>query len=182
MTFQYRWLNEISETEQSQIRQLFIASIEDEGMLGFDESDDEDISSFIYKLAAKVKNNISQVLLIVDESTGDPVGTVVLTRVQHKTSCHIAELSKVIISPGFRGSGVLKNGIRELCVLALELGVSRFVFDVREGTESATLWSGLGFETYGRLEDYSHYKGKQYPGLFMTSSVSGLLEKYQKKK
>jgi len=182
MAFQYRWLSDVTDSNKSQIQQLFLASIKDEGMLGFDESDIDQITSFVNKLAVKVAGNISQVLLIIEESNATPAGIVVFTQTQHKTSRHIAELSKVIIDPDFRGSGILKNGLREVCLWALELGVSRFIFDVREGTASAKLWSALGFETYGRLEDYSHYKEQKYAGLFMTASIQDLLGKYQTKK
>jgi L-amino acid N-acyltransferase YncA len=180
MAFQYTWLSEITAKEKLLIRQLFIASIQDEGMLGFEESEEEQIDVFIDKLATKVISNISQVLLIMDESCEKPVGIVVFTQTEHKTSKHIAELSKVIIDPYYRGSGVLKNGIRELCIRGVKLGVTRFIFDVREGTASAKLWSALGFETYGRLSDYSHYRDQVFSGLFMTASIKDLLAKYQK--
>ncbi|WP_320824530.1 GNAT family N-acetyltransferase [Reinekea sp.] len=174
MPFNFRWLKDIQPSDASKLKQLLTASIQDDGMLGFDESDSAMIDDFLTQLAAKRAGQISQVLLIEDGRSGQAAATVVFTQVAHKTSRHLAELSKVIIAPGFRGTGLLQAGLDEVCQKALSLGVSRFFFDVREGTASAKLWHALGFETYGRLADYSHYKGETHAGLFMTASIEDL--------
>ncbi|ATX75975.1 GNAT family N-acetyltransferase [Reinekea forsetii] len=174
MDLQYRWLTEIQPQDAVKLEHLLMASIADDGMLGFGESDSALIADYVAHLGAKLNNHIIHILLIDDVMSGRAAGVVVVTQIAHKTSCHIAELSKVIIEPTFRGAGLLKMGLRKVCQKATSMGVTRFIFDVREDTPSAKLWHALGFETYGRLTDYSHYQGKLHAGLFMTARIEEL--------
>jgi len=175
MKFSYQWIDVIDVYSELAIRTLLSQSIEDFGILGFEKEDNEKIQHYINCLTLQVNSRISSVLLIdaVDES---PAGMVVMTPKTHPTSQHIAELTKVIISKKYRGIGILKDGLKEVVDKAKIHNVSHLIFDVREDSDAAKVWRHIGFNVYGRLEDYSRYNNDIHAGLFMHAKLSDLIQ------
>ncbi|MBT0768729.1 hypothetical protein KIH74_07315 [Kineosporia sp. J2-2] len=156
------------------LRAMLIASIEDEGILGYgDEITDADGDAFADELARGLRDGSTHVLLGEDDSG---VFAMCVMRRPAMANCrHLAEVSKAYLAPRARGSGA----VLELALAVAErltwIGVERIQIDVREHSHAHRVWRGLGFETFGVLDDYSRYGGARHRGHFMTVTVPDLL-------
>lgn len=167
------WTNHLSPDVARHVSQLLRVSVLDQGMLGFDQlGDDVSVAKYVRQLAIKLQPD--EAWLFYGLEQGFPVFMLSIERFPHPTSRHLAEISKAIIDPRWRGRGIVKRVLREVITKAREVGIGAFVLDVREGTRAAELWQLLGFRVYGRLDDYARYENHSYSGLYMAATLTEL--------
>lgn len=167
------WTSHLSPDVARHVSRLLRVSVVDQGMLGFGRSDDDvSIAKYVRQLAIKLQPD--EAWLFYGQEHGCPVFMLFIERFPHPTSRHLAEVSKAIIDPKWRGRGIVKRVLRELITKAREVGIGAFVLDVREGTRAAQLWQLLGFRVYGRLDDYARYDNHSYSGLYMAATITDL--------
>ncbi len=176
MDYIYDWVDRLERGDKDIVAQFLIESSGDNDMLGFSENSHQDVNDYIDKLSIQIESRISYLMLVKNKELTECVGMVVLTPITHPTSSHIAEITKAIIIKNYRGAGIFKKGLESVVVKSQELDVTRLIFDVREGSDSALLFQHVGFKIYGKLEDYSHYNGEVHSGLYMTASLDDLIK------
>lgn len=160
------------------IRTLIDATVADEGTLGFSAAmTDEQIRVFAETLQRRIDQGSTHMLLGTCAATGAAAFLVVLTQNTMPNCQHIAELSKGVVHPGFRGRGAVKIAFGELVKKARLIGVEKFVLDVREGTRAHDLWKALGFASFGVLDDYARIEGKTYRGHYMEQTVATIAKR-----
>lgn len=157
------------------IRTLIDATVADEGTLGFSAAmTDAQLRAFAETLQRRMDQGSTHMLLGTCAATDAAAFLVVLTQNTMPNCQHIAELSKGVVHPEFRGRGAVKVALREMVKKARSIGVEKFVLDVREGTRAHDLWKALGFTSFGVLEDYARVGGKTYRGQYMEQTVASL--------
>lgn len=167
------WVTRLSPGVKRHVAYLLDLSVFDQGILGFDDPGDKTaIDSYLKSLDGKLQSGNSWLLYASED--GVPVFMILMERLPHPTSHHLAELKKAIINPVHRGQGLIRLGAAEISKKAREQGIDTLLIDVRSGTRAAKLWQVLGFKVYGRLEDYARYRGHSYAGLYMSSTVDNL--------
>ena len=170
-----QWITDLDQSKRSRMIDLILESIKDEGMLGFEEGHKQSIFNFVDDFSSRLSGN--SCWLLQAEIGNELAYSVIMERWGNPTGSHIAELKKAIVNPKFRGNGLVLNAIFEILKKAEIENIDRFVIDVREGTRAEKLWRSLGFKEFGRIDDYSRYKGNSYRGVYMTALRSELLSK-----
>lgn len=172
----FKWIEKLDEDTIEHLFCLLNESVEDKGMLGFDSNNQEEIHQYIGDLSQELDKKTSH-LLGVFNSSGSLIGMLVVKTNSIPTHKHIAEITKTLIRKRYRGSkggGILFEGFSEILNFSEVHDISVLRFDVREGSRAEKIWRRLGFNTYGRLEKYSQYEGRYFPGVYMYGEVSDL--------
>ena len=173
-SFTYDWVDQLNGELIEQVRGLFNAVLETETVIGFpgplrqDEGND-----FFDGLGLDVRLKRKQLLIIrTDEARA--VGMVILSQNSQPNCRHIAELSKSIIHPDYRGQGILDDGLKAVIVRCQEIGVEVVTMDVRKNSRAEKIWRQLGFVPFGELADYARVNGRQEAGVFMSAHLHEL--------
>jgi ribosomal protein S18 acetylase RimI-like enzyme len=103
-----------------------------------------------------------------------PACLVILSRSSMPNCRHIADLSKGVVHPSYRGSGLVARAFSEVVRLCQAQGIELLTLDVREGTRAHRLWQSFGFQTYGVLDDYARVDGVKHRGHYMAQTVESL--------
>lgn len=91
------------------------------------------------------------VLFVAVDDSNEVVGSVTVTRNQHRLRRHRASLGGFVVRESARGTGVARK-LTEACARwAREQGCEILELDVRGGTHAEGAYRGLGFVEYGRL-------------------------------
>jgi GNAT superfamily N-acetyltransferase len=155
---------------------LINATVTDGGTLGFIEPlDAEQAQHFLSALSRKIKQGETHALYAAAE--GEPVFFVLLNLSSMPNCRHSAELAKGVVSPHFRGRGLVQAAFKSLISRARSLGVEQFVLDVRAHSRAHQVWEYFGFKTWGVLEDYVRINGQRHAGHYMAQSVDALAER-----
>ncbi|TAK78651.1 MAG: GNAT family N-acetyltransferase [Aquabacterium sp.] len=163
---EYEWISEFNIQDMGCVRALFSASIHDEGILGYpQELSDGEFTRFMSGLNKQIREGLTHVL--VARSSRSIVGMVLLRRSEMPNCRHRAEICKAVIAPAFRGAGIVVVAFERLRQRAQELGIDCLTLDVREGSRAHLLWTALGFESFGVMDDYARYNGQSFRGHFM---------------
>ncbi|MCJ8271249.1 MAG: hypothetical protein MJK04_17850, partial [Psychrosphaera sp.] len=99
---------------------------------------------------------------------------VILVQNGSPNNCHIADMSKGMISNDHRGAGVLFQAFASIVQKCKEHKIELLTLDVRDGTPAREIWQKCGFENYGMLDDYARIDGKIIAGHYMKQTVSDL--------
>lgn len=151
---------------------LLGASADQDAILGIDDPDNEHAQeAFLTQLKQALTSGAH---LLIGSVHGRLVVACVLKPQCLPTTCHLAELQKGIIAPEHRGQGLLTCALKQITEKARQLGVTRLLLDVRDGSPAHRLWQHWGFRSFGVLEDYAHYNGRVHAGHFMEQSVDDL--------
>jgi L-amino acid N-acyltransferase YncA len=174
--FTLRWAKGFNEQEVNGIVDVMNAIIEQETIIGYTTKlDRETGAKMIGELGEEAAQESCHVLLGYDQA-GTVQGMVILRQNKQPNCRHIAELSKGIIFPGSRARGLLRSALQEVAFKCQALGVELLTLDVRAGTRSEKLWRAVGFQAYGKLEDYARVNQQVHAGYFMSQYVSDLLK------
>ncbi len=95
----------------------------------------------------------SRVLLVAREGLRI-VGTVQLAIDTPPNQPHRAEVTKLLVHPGFRRRGIAKMLMMELELRAAALTRSLITLDTRSGDMAEPLYASLGYLTAGTIPDY----------------------------
>jgi ribosomal protein S18 acetylase RimI-like enzyme len=173
--FLYEWVTSVDAARMKQIRALFNAVLETETVIGFPGPlREEEGQAYFDGLAQDVQLQRKDLMLVQQGPERRAVGMVLLSQNSQPNCRHIAELSKCIIHPEFRGQGVLDDGLRALAAHCQQLGVDLLTMDVRKGSRAEKIWRQLGFTPFGELADYARVNGRSEAGIFMSAPISAL--------
>lgn len=151
---------------------LLGSSADQDAILGIDDPDNAVAQeAFLNQLKQSLAGGGQ---LLIGSVNGRLVVTCVLKPQCLPTTRHLAELQKGIIAPEYRGRGLLNDALKQITEKARQMGVSRLLLDVREGSPAHRLWHHWGFHTFGVLQDYAHHEGEVFAGHFMEQSVDDL--------
>jgi L-amino acid N-acyltransferase YncA len=174
-----RWLNQITPTTGAGILYVMNRVLRHETTIGFPEPlDPIEGEQLIAKLNDDVKAGRSYVL--VAEQGDKVVGQLILTPHRLPNCKHLVELSRGIIDPSFRGTGLALSAFKEIARKCEEIGGEVIYLDVRAGTVAAELWKSFGFVPFGKLPDYARVNGRRYDGLYMSQRISSLKENLER--
>ncbi|HEV2374593.1 MAG TPA: GNAT family protein [Streptosporangiaceae bacterium] len=172
--YTYHWLTSSSAHEVGEVSELLGLVSADEPYVGIPRNATAaDVAALVTQLTSNVRAGRTQVLLIRSEA-GEAVGCVALTRAVTANQRHIANLGTGMIHPEHRGQGIVTGALRQIAQRCDELQVELLLLDVREGIQAEKVWRRLGFEEYGRLQDYGRTGGESYAGVYMAQHVSNL--------
>lgn len=170
----YDWLPEIDGTTAGEIVELYNSALQTETIIGYAEPlAPEAARKVVEELASSIRERRQDFFAVRSESK--LVGMALLTPSSLPNCRHRAELSKGIILGEWRGQGIVKTALAEIARHCLRRDISMLTLDVREGSRAHRLWEALGFQPYGRLEDYARVNGAPFPGLFMYIAAERLL-------
>lgn len=174
-----RWLDEITPTTGAGILRVMNRVLRYETTIGFPEPLEElEGGQLIRKLNEDVQAKRSFVL--VAEQEEKIVGQLILTPHRLPNCKHLVELSRGIIDPSFRGTGLALSAFKEIAGKCEEIGGEVIYLDVRAGTVAAELWKSFGFVPFGKLPDYARVNGHRYDGLYMSQSLTSLKENLER--
>ena len=174
---QYHWLASIAATDKPAIAELIRKVSATDPIVGFsDKVTTEEINSYLDKLQENVEAGRCY-LMVGKADNNDMVCMVVLVQHGSPNNCHIADMSKGMISHEYRGSGVLMAAFASIVGKCREHGIEVLTLDVRAGTPAQQIWLKCGFEDYGVLDDYARVDGQVIAGHYMKQTVNDLAAK-----
>lgn len=151
-----------------------------ETTLGFYEPLDIDAGMALMEgLQADVKKGSCH-LLIARDGTQKIVGMIILAQQALPARRHIVELRRCVIDPSHRGKFLL-DGWRLAVDKVRQLGCEVMILDVRSDGKAEQLWRRLGFQEYGRMDDYARVRGRIITGYYLRAYVSDILHHWQTK-
>jgi len=166
---------------KDQVLELTNLILEKEDTIGFPGplSEDEGLAE-MELLAEAIESGDKNLLLLQHKETEQIIGHLILSQSKLPNCTHIAEISRTMVHPEFRGFSAILLGMYEVLSKCTELGVDVIQLDVRANTRIHRLWEGLGFRSIGIMEDYARVNGKSYSGCFMYQHVDQLRERFLK--
>lgn len=171
-----RWLTEIDNRTSEGLLSLLNRVLQTETTIGFPGPLDHSRGTeLIRMLDEDVRAYRRHVLVATDKDC--VVGQLILTPHSLPNCRHLIEVSRGVIDPSYRGTGLAFRAFEEVANKSELLGCEVLYLDVRAGTVAAEMWKSFGFTTFGLLPDYARVGGKRYKGLFMHQSVSDLRQR-----
>ena len=172
------WPSRLSEDDQQQLLELMNCVLAKETTIGFPgplapAQGRAVIAGFAEAVACGDKH-----VLLFRTGEGRIIGQVTLTPNKLPNCCHLGEISRTFVHPDYRGLAVVRLGMQRVLDKCESLGIEKLHLDVRAGTRVHQLWQLLGFQEYGRLEDYARVNGEQFTGAFMTQTIAALRERH----
>ncbi len=168
----HTWLEQLTEQDRADIVALMNDVAVHETTMGFHEPlSPEAARELTDSMDADVRSGAAHVLAFRDlEADGRIVAMVTLTPSKLPARKHVIEMKRGTVGRAYRGT-ILHELFRASMLRALELGCDRVILDVRaDGPER--LWRRLGFQEYGRMEDYARVNGRTISGIFMQATVA----------
>jgi pyrroloquinoline quinone (PQQ) biosynthesis protein C/L-amino acid N-acyltransferase YncA len=106
---------------------------------------------------------------------GDDMVVLALLQASTMPNCkHIANLSKGIIRSDYQKNGLVRDAFSAIADYCLEQGHELITLDVRENSKAHHVWKSIGFNEYGRLQDYARVDGIAHAGVYMSQTASDL--------
>lgn len=168
-----QWLHRADSDTALDIMTLINSTVGDDGVLGYErEMSVQQGTDFTAVLQDRIHSGNTHALL--GRAMAGPACLVILSRSSMPNCRHIADLSKGVVHPAYRGSGLVARAFREVVHLCQAQNIELLTLDVREGTRAHRLWQSFGFQTFGVLEDYARVDGVKYRGHYMAQSVESL--------
>jgi len=175
------WPEILTSELQESILHLTNKILEKEDTIGFSAPlNEQEGSREISKLANAVESGDIHLLLLQKTDTSEIIGHLILSPSKLPNCLHIAEISRAMVHPDYRGFSAILLGMYEVLHKCEALNVEIIQLDVRANTRIHRLWEGLGFRTIGLMEDYARVNGESYSGCFMYQHVKLLQERFLK--
>lgn len=176
MNPRFTWLNELPAARCAQLVALYNEVIATEDILGYPSALSAAQGAAIADgLARSVGDGSIEFLAIDDETSGRLIGMALLSPNKLPTCAHRAELSKGIIAPAWRHHGVMELALLEIARHCIERHIDLILIDVRENSRAHRLWSKVGFQPYGILQDYARTAKGRFAGVYMFVESQNLL-------
>lgn len=173
------WPRKLTPELQESILNLTNTILEKEDTIGFSAPlNAQQGSSEIARLSKAVASGDIHLLLLQKIDTGNVIGHLILTPSKLPNCRHIAEISRAMVHPEYRGFSAILLGMYEVLHKCQALNIDVIQLDVRANTRIHRLWEGLGFRTIGLMEDYARINGESYSGCFMYQHVKLLQERF----
>lgn len=168
----WHWTTEVDPYERD-LAAMLAASVADEGILGYaSEPTGWELRGFVEGLRELTAKGAGH-LLIGEDAEGVVAMCVIRTR-SMPNSRHIVEVEKAYLGPRVRGTTAVFRLAQEVCAKAAGLGSELLIIDVREDSKAHRVWAGLGFHTFGVLDDYVRVDGVAHRGHYMRHRVDEL--------
>jgi GNAT superfamily N-acetyltransferase len=169
----FEWVGALEAEAIGELRALFNAVLATDDVIGFPAPLREDEGeAFFAGMALDVRLGRKQMLLARD---GGALAAMVLLAPNGQPNCrHLAEVSKCMVHPEHRRTGMIGWGLRHVRTRCRELGIEILTLDVRKGSPAERLWLHLGFQPFGELSDYARVGGRSEAGVFMWGEVERL--------
>lgn len=174
----FAWTETLDDDLSRRIRDLFNASLELDDIIGFEHPLDDVACEYLDGLRSDVNGGRKR-LLVGHGEDGALVCMAVLSRSALPNCRHIAEVSKCIILPSRRGTGILGAGLKELLAHCAASGIDVLTLDVRKGTRAEVLWKTIGFRAFGELPDYARTGGQTHSGVYLWAPVHELIDRHR---
>lgn len=172
---QFDWPNNLSQTDMRQMTELMNTVAVKETTLGFYEPLDIGAGMALMEgLQADIRKGICH-LLIARDITQTIVGMIVLAPQTLPARRHIVEFRRCVIDPGHRGQFLL-DGWDLVLRKVQQLNCDVISLDVRSDGKAEQLWRRLGFQEYGRMEDYARVRGRIITGYFLRAYLKDILD------
>jgi len=168
----HEWLEQLTEQDRADIVALIDDVAVHETTMGYHEPlSPEAGRALTDSMDEDVRSGTAHVLVFRDlDAGGRIVAMVTLTPSKLPARKHVIEMKRGTIARAYRGT-ILHELFHTCMTRALELGCDRVILDVRaDGPEK--LWRRLGFQEYGRMEDYARVNGRTVAGIFMQATVA----------
>lgn len=170
---QFDWPSSLSLLDMEQMVQLMNTVAVRETTLGFHEPLDMSVGiALIEGMQADVKKG-SIHLLIARDDAQKIVGMIVLAPQSLPARRHIVELRRCVIGPAYRGQ-FLVDGWELTLDKVQQLNCDMMILDVRSDGKAEQLWRRLGFQEYGRMEDYARVRGRIITGYYLRAYVKDI--------
>lgn len=175
---EFTWPTQFSEKEKQEIPALLNDILKRETQIGFPGvlSKEEGLA-FVEDLERSVQEGSALAFNI--QRKGRIVGMAILKRNKQPNCRHIVEISKGMVHPDHRGMGIMEAAFLTVAEKCISLGMEKIILDVRVGTRSEKIWTKLGFNTYGYMEDYAREDGKVFAGRYMDQPIVDLRDRLQ---
>lgn len=178
----YQWHQSVPANDKQAVVALIRKVSATDPIVGFsDKVSEEDIVQYLEKLEKDLVAGRSH-LMVGKTADNEVVCMVVLVPNGSPNNCHIADMSKGMISQDHRNSGILYDAFRSIVGKCRQHGVELLTLDVRDGTAARQVWLKCGFENYGMLDDYARIDGKIIAGHYMKQKVADLEQRLAQKK
>lgn len=171
----HEWLEQLTEQDRADIVALMDDVALHETTMGYHEPLSPELARALTdSMDEEIRHGTAHVLAFRDfDAGGRIVAMVTLTPSKLPARRHVIEMKRGTIGRAYRGR-ILHELFRASMRRALELGCDRVILDVRaDGPER--LWRLLGFQEYGRMEDYARVNGRTVAGIFMQATVAEVL-------
>ena len=165
------WEAQPSDEKLAAIVELLDCAADDGGILGHTQP-------MSLKEAATFQRSLRQALqagavhALLGEVSQELVFFCLLTPNPLPNCRHRAELSKGMLHPDYRRQHLMSAVVDAVVEKAESLQIEQLVLDVRENSHAHRVWQGLGFRSYGVLDDYARVNGRVHRGHFMCQSVA----------
>ena len=170
---QFDWPSSLSLHDMEQMVQLMNTVAIRETTLGFHEPLDMSVGiALIESMQADVKKGAIY-LLIARDDLQKIVGMIVLAPQSLPARRHIVELRRCVIDPAYRGQ-FLVDGWELTLAKVQQLNCDMMILDVRSDGKAEQLWRRLGFQEYGRMEDYARIRGRIITGYSLRAYVKDI--------
>jgi acetyltransferase len=110
------------------------------------------------KVAQEVADQERYVLASIAD--GHVMGCVHLALAGVPNGIHRAEVQKMLIHTDFRRRGIAKHLLREIEVIAKQLGRTTLVLDTEEGNPAELLYSQMGWQRVGIIPKYALHRNE----------------------
>lgn len=173
MNIEFDWPETLNEATGKGVVALFNDAIKTTTVIGYTQPlNEEEGQALVAELDAALKKGAKSLLAIW--LGPEMVGMALVSSNKMPNCQHIAELSKGIIRSDYQKSGIVKPAFREIARYCESEGYAVLTLDVRENSPPHKIWQGLGFQEYGRLEDYARVDGQSYAGVYLYQAAADL--------
>jgi len=170
---QFDWPSSLSLLDMKQMIELMNTVAVRETTLGFHEPLDMNAGMALMDgMLADVKKGAIH-LLIARDDTQRIVGMIVLAPQTLPARRHIVELRRCVIDPAYRGQFLVEGWEVTLEKVQL-LQCDVMILDVRSDGKAEQLWRRLGFQEYGRMDDYARVRGRIITGYYLRAYVKDI--------
>lgn len=165
------WEEQPSDDKLAAIVELLDCAVDDGGLLGHTQPmNARQAASFRRGLSQALQTGAAHALL--GEFSQELVFFCLMTPNPLPNCRHRAELSKGFLHPDYRRQHLMSAVVDAVVEKAEALQIEQLVLDVREDSHAHRVWQGLGFRSYGVLDDYARVNGRTHRGHFMVQSVA----------
>ncbi|WP_131669869.1 GNAT family N-acetyltransferase [Psychrobacter pygoscelis] len=170
----FYWVEKtLSDRDQQQL--LFLANhvAQNEKTVGFHEKLTRNQEK-IYISNINLYINSTTHGFLVARNNDEIIFHVLISLKNEPNAQHIANASKVIAHPAYRGKKIFRRALFYITQYCEEHGAVKLLLDARKGTSAEEIWKHMGFIEWGVLPGYAKVDNVEIDGSFMYQSIDYL--------
>ncbi len=154
----FQWIDKLSPEDEQQLLNMANSVANKERTVGFAQQlTTAQEQSYIDSIKALIGKHSEGFLVARYE--GQIVFHVLISFKQEPNNRHLANASKAIVAPTFRGKKIIQRAMYYVVKLCGQRGVTALLLDARIGTPAEALWKRMGFVEWGVLPGYAKVDG-----------------------